>query len=101
VRVAQDGKLPLHYAAEKAATLEVVRLLLGAESNVTATAEDEARRRANTTAPRAQSLFELKTPCTAPTLCIAPWAHALPLPTLAVLDAFAEALPRLCAFSCA
>ena len=38
----QDGRLPLHYAVEKGATLEVVELLLaGPESN--ATAADKAR----------------------------------------------------------
>lgn len=48
-RVAQkDGKLPLHYAAEKGATLEVVKLLLGAESDAaTAAAADTARRTAH------------------------------------------------------
>ena len=42
----QDGRLPLHYAAEKGATLAkaVVELLLGPESNAaTATAPDKAR----------------------------------------------------------
>ena len=40
----QDGRLPLHYAAEKGATLAVVELLLGPESNAaTATAADKAR----------------------------------------------------------
>ena len=47
-RFAQDKRLPLHYAAEKSATLEVVELLLGAESKTaTAAAADEARRCAN------------------------------------------------------
>ena len=48
-RVAQkDGKLPLHYAAEKGATLEVVKLLLGAEGDAaTAAAADTARRSAH------------------------------------------------------
>jgi hypothetical protein len=48
--VAQDRKLPLHYAAEKDATLEVVKLLLGSQGNATtATAEDKVRRSANIT----------------------------------------------------
>ena len=48
-RVAQNGKLPLHYAVEKGATLEVVKLLLGSQGNATtATAADKARRCANT-----------------------------------------------------
>ena len=42
--VAQDKRLPLHYAAKKGATLEVVELLLGPESNAaTAAAVDKVR----------------------------------------------------------
>ena len=49
--VAQDEKLPLHYAAEKGATLEVMKLLLGVEGNAaTATVADKVRRSTNTTA---------------------------------------------------
>ena len=45
----QNGKLPLHYAVEKGATLEVVKLLLGGQGNATtATAEDKVRRCATT-----------------------------------------------------
>jgi ankyrin repeat protein len=40
---AQDGKLPLHYAAAKGAPFEVMELLLDANSNAT-TAKDKARR---------------------------------------------------------
>ena len=32
--VAQDGKLPLHYAAENGASLEVVNLLLGSDTGL-------------------------------------------------------------------
>eukprot|EP00964_Phaeocystis_antarctica_P070474 scaffold42929_cov69-Phaeocystis_antarctica.AAC.3 len=51
---AQDGRLPLHYATGRGATLEVVvvKLLLGPEGSgkATAIATDKARRSANTTA---------------------------------------------------
>ena len=65
----QDRRLPLHYAAEKGATLEVVKLLLGSESNAaaTATAADKVRRSANTTARAA----------TAPRPPCAPYAPSL------------------------
>ena len=47
--VAQDGRLPLHYAAEKGARWKVMKLLLGAESNAAATAAvaDKVRRSAS------------------------------------------------------
>ena len=52
--VAQDERLPLHYATERGATLEVVvlKLLLGPEGSAKAiaTAADKVRRSANTTA---------------------------------------------------
>ena len=64
--VAQDGRLPLHYATERGATLEVVKLLLGPESNGAATAAtDKVRRSDHATTPGI--------PC--PRSCI------LPLPT--------------------
>ena len=51
--VAQDEKLPLHYAAEKGATLEVMKLLLGVEGNAaTATVADKVRRSINTSTAR-------------------------------------------------
>ena len=66
--VAQDGRLPLHYAAKRGAPLEVVvvELLLGPESNGAATAAtDKVRRSDHATTPGI--------PC--PRSCI------LPLPT--------------------
>ena len=40
--VAQDGKLPLHYAAEKGAPFDVMKLLLNANTEAAAAA-DKAR----------------------------------------------------------
>ena len=63
-RVAQNGKLPLHYAVEKGATLEVVKLLLGGQGNATtATAEDKVRRCANTTLLAVPHLDTTVAPC--------------------------------------
>ena len=86
-RVAQNGRLPLHHAAEKGATLDVVKLLLAAESDAaTAGAADKARRCASNHANRA---------CRA----ITPRPNVPPaqsLPVYAVLGAFGrEALPRV------
>ena len=50
VCVAQDGWLPLHHAVDESATLEVVKLLLGPESNA-ATAAAKARRAVPTPSP--------------------------------------------------
>jgi hypothetical protein len=60
----QNGKLPLHYAVEKGATLEVVKLLLGGQGNATtATAEDKVRRCANTTLLAVPHLDTTVAPC--------------------------------------
>ena len=39
VVVAQDDKLPLHYAAENGASLEVVNLLLGSDTGLASTSD--------------------------------------------------------------
>ena len=76
--VAQEERLPLHYAAENSATLDVVKLLLGPDESNAAAAADTARRCASTTA-------------TSPRPQLPPVLH--PSPSL-LLDALAEALRR-------
>ena len=41
--VAQDEKLPLHYAAENGASLEVVKLLLGSDTGLASTSDKVPR----------------------------------------------------------
>ena len=83
--VAQDGKLPLHYAAEKGASSAVVELLLRVQRTLnTAAASDKARRCAATTA-LTQHLGPMS-----PALYIA----TLAVPCCAVGRLLAEASPR-------
>ena len=42
-RCAQYGKLPLHYAAESGASLEVVKLLLGSDTGLATTSDKVPR----------------------------------------------------------
>ena len=88
--VAQDKRLPLHYATERGATLEevVVKLLLGPEGSAkaTATAADKVRR-ALPTPPLALPSLHLGPTHVLPVLCPPP---SLPL----LLGALAEAFPR-------